>query len=137
MKIDYKKDRRRRVSFEKRDQYGISAKEMIDVKCLAKSMETTALLIKKLRTNKERNKKKLGKLYRVVDAIHESMSELLRIEVNDEKTPKQKFPSKTFFDFDREGFSSKFRFYTPEDLQRFTRGFGFREVVHLQRYKSM
>jgi hypothetical protein len=119
MRIDYKKDRRRRVSFEKRDQYGISAKEMIDVKCLVKSMELTASLIKKLRTNKERNKNKLGKLYRVVGAIQESMSELLRIEVDDEKSPKQKFPAKTFFDFEREGFSSKFRFYTPEDLLSF------------------
>jgi hypothetical protein len=137
MPIDYKIDRRRRVSFKKRDQYGISSKEMIDVKVFLQATEITAKLIKQLRIDRERNKSKIEKLYRLLAAINESLSELLRIEVpdNDRLLTKAKVPAKTFFDFDREGYSSKFRFHSPEDLLRFSRGFGFPDVVRIQRYR--
>lgn len=130
----YKYERRRRVSFEKRDTFAITGREMISLKECMKAIVVTAKLIKITRNQGGDNDLKLANLFSVLKVLKSCVSDLLLVEVP-ERPKKVKLPPKTVFDFDREGFSSRFRFYSPEDVRIFIQGFRIPSNIKIQRYK--
>ena len=110
MSIGYKIDRLRRVSFEKRDIFGITAREMIDLQDILKCALITGKSIAIHRRFKGMGRRVIQRLKLVLGCRQHSVLDLLRIEIPKKKL-KHRTPLKTVFDFEREGFSAKFRFY--------------------------
>ena len=106
---------------------------MIDLKDILKCALITGKSIAIHRRFKGMGRRVIQRLKLVLGCRQHSVLDLLRIEIPKKKL-KHKTPPKTVFDFEREGFSAKFRFYTPEDVQRFIQGFQFPDVVRIKGY---
>ena len=118
---------------EKRDIFGITARDMIDLKDILKCALITGKSIALHRRFKGKGRRVIQRLKLVLGCLQHLVLDLLRIEIPKKKL-RHKTPPKTVFDFEREGFSAKFRSYTPEDVQRFIQGFQFPDVVRIKGY---
>jgi hypothetical protein len=137
----YKTNVRRRVFIDKRDIYGLTSRDVIDLHPLLQCIIISAKTLKILRKNKEKNSHKINKVKHIVKLLAEGVVGILRIEDHIEldvrnggKKKKEKIPPRTVHDFSREGFSDQFRFHSPEDILRLITGLGFPPRVKIKRY---
>lgn len=124
MVIAYKTNTRRRLAQDKRDIYGVSAKDFTILKFLGNALLFFCLLYKKVLKEGNFYVDPKPKIISIIRLIHDEVVNLLRIDIPlHVLNPKRiKYPPRSVFDFDRTTYSIDFRFRTPEDVRRLLEG---------------
>ena len=137
--VIYKRDVRRRLFIDKRDVYGLTSREVIDLHPLLQCIMISAKTLKKLRRKREKNQRKINLVKRIIKLLAEGVVGILRVDAIDdvdiERRKEKKIRPRTVNDFAREGFSELLRFYSPEDILRLIEGLRFPPIVKIKRYK--
>jgi len=138
----YKTNVRRRISIDKRDIYGLTSRDIIDLhpllQCIVISSKTLKTLMKMKRSNNRC--RKVNRVKQIIQFLCDGIVNILRIHapINENtisRRKQDKIPPRTVFDFAREGFSDQFRFHSPEDILRLIEGLGFPPVIKIKGYK--
>jgi hypothetical protein len=141
--VIYKTNVRRRVCIDKRDIYGLTSRDVIDLHPLLQCIIISAKTLKLLRRKRKdiTRDRKIRRIKQIIKLFAEGVVGVLRVdtaieeEVNLYGSKKEKIPPRTVNDFDREGFSDQFRFHSPEDIIRLFEGLGFPPTVKIKGYK--
>jgi len=140
--VIYKSNVRRRVCIDKRDIYGLTSRDVIDLHPLLQCIIISAKTLKILRRKRKdiTRDRKIRRLKQILKLLSEGVVGILRIDTPIEEagylhSRKKNIPPRTVNDFDREGFSDQFRFHSPEDIIRLIEGLGFPPTVKIKGYK--
>jgi hypothetical protein len=139
MVASYKKVTRRHLALKKRDVHGISEKELVYVRILQKMLLKTIIMRQKYRKYGILTDARRKNFKKVIRYIGSSIFiDMMKIEVEEpskiRRSLKQRMRKTTVYDFDRNDYSSKFRWRSPEDLERLINGLGFPEIIKINKY---
>jgi len=109
---------RRSLALEKRDIYGIDSKDAIQLKQIFKASLLIGQTYRHLKKSGKLTKKRKKKLRIMMAFAGKAVAETLYVPVNPNQRQKKEARMISVYDYERETFSEKFRFRSPEDLER-------------------
>ena len=135
MLCGFKTDSRRNLSLFKRDIYGISSREMINIRQLYQAMFIVISGRSILQCNHRMTKHRRKMIRLMLCGLYCGfLSQLYFEHLMPPRPPILQRPT-SVNDFGRENFSGKFRFHKPEDLERVMIGLKFPTVIKVHGYR--